>query len=267
MGSKWKNAPVYFVIAQVRFSPVLNIESYIRDIQEIFRKVGFPDYRVTQQLLINLNVNLQQNPATDTALTAPRANQVFVFSNQAKTQMLLLDSNSLTFQTTAYETFEHLSGLFFSRFEEVADRLELSYSERVGLRYLDAVMPKDGEGLEQYLVPGVLGLHSYVEKGLVLSFSESRIQSGNGMILSRVVRQNGQIGFPFDLHPTAQQMVLDRRFSGHSGSYAILDTDGYAEERHGLNIAKLKEKLAALHTQVDDAFRSTITEYAIRQWQ
>ena len=40
--SKWKNAPVVYVIVQVRFSPVLSINTYLPQIQEHFRLNEFP---------------------------------------------------------------------------------------------------------------------------------------------------------------------------------------------------------------------------------
>src|SRR5262249_51958952 len=49
---KLKHAPVVTIIGQVRFSPVLSMESYLPKIQEELRKKGFPKYdKVAQQSL------------------------------------------------------------------------------------------------------------------------------------------------------------------------------------------------------------------------
>ena len=55
MGKQWKNAPVYFVIAQVRYSPVLSLASYIARIQEDSRKVKFPDFKKGLNITFNVN--------------------------------------------------------------------------------------------------------------------------------------------------------------------------------------------------------------------
>lgn len=44
MGKKMENAPVYYVLAQVRFNAVLALEQYVPAIQDSLRKMGFPDY-------------------------------------------------------------------------------------------------------------------------------------------------------------------------------------------------------------------------------
>ena len=265
MGLKWKNAPVYFVIAQIRFSPILNIESRIPDIQEMFRRNGFPDFRQAQQFMFNLNG--QQNSVPEAATPFPEQKRLFIFSDQARTQALLLDASSLTFQTTAYETFDDLCEIFLRRFEEVTGIVSPSYTERVGIRYLDAVMPKEGENLDQYLIPEVQGLRCYSNEKLIQTFSESRIQHEDGIVLSRVVRQHGKIAYPLDLLPNAMQLILNSRFAGFEGHYAIIDTDGYNEERKNLDILELGRKLAALHKHVDHAFHETITEHATQQWK
>lgn len=263
MGLKWKNAPVYFVIAQIRFSPVVNIESFIPEIQELFRRNGFPDFQLSQRIMLHLNG--QQNSASETAM--PIQEKSFFFGNQSRTQVLLLDSNSFTLQTTTYSAFEDLSELFLRRFEEVSSLVSPSYTERVGIRYLDAVMPKDNESIDQYLIPEVQGLRTYSKEKLLQTFSESRIQHEDGIVLSRVVRLRGKVAFPLDLHPTASQMILNSRFAGFEGHYAIIDTDGYNEERENLDVERLRNKLAALHTHVDDAFHKTITKFAVQQWK
>ena len=41
---KWKNAPVVYVIVQVRFSPILSLQTYLPEIQEHFRRNSFPAF-------------------------------------------------------------------------------------------------------------------------------------------------------------------------------------------------------------------------------
>jgi uncharacterized protein (TIGR04255 family) len=43
MRAKMKSAPVYYVIVQVRFNPILSLDTYAAQIQERLRKEGFPD--------------------------------------------------------------------------------------------------------------------------------------------------------------------------------------------------------------------------------
>lgn len=61
----------------------------------------------------------------------------------------------------------------------VHECVTLAHSERIGLRYLDAVVPPGGEtGLAEYLAPGVLGLSSRLPEDVTVShsFSETHIK-------------------------------------------------------------------------------------------
>lgn len=63
MGEKLKNAPVYFVIGQVRFNPIpMPIRDNIDKIQEGFRQLGYTDYR--PQTLQQMQIVVQNNEVT-----------------------------------------------------------------------------------------------------------------------------------------------------------------------------------------------------------
>ena len=61
MGKKMKNAPVYFVLAQVRFNPLLTLDSYVPAIQETLRKAGYADFSKLMMATVNFNLAV---PAT-----------------------------------------------------------------------------------------------------------------------------------------------------------------------------------------------------------
>ena len=52
MGHMWQDAPVYFVLAQVRFNPILKLGSFVGAIQDSLRR-EYPDFpRVTTMTLV-----------------------------------------------------------------------------------------------------------------------------------------------------------------------------------------------------------------------
>lgn len=59
--------------------------------------------------------------------------------------------------------------------------------ERIGLRYSDAVLPRDGESLKEYLVPEVLGLSMREEGTLMQSFSETGLNTPAGQLIARAI--------------------------------------------------------------------------------
>lgn len=263
MGKQWKNPPVYFVIAQVRYSPVLSLASYIAKIQEDFRKAQFPDFKKVMNVTFNVGLLAGLKPGDEQPM---QQSDRYLFSDEEGTETFILDQNGLTFQTTEYKTFDVLMQTFLSRLDSLNATLSLSFSDRVGLRYLDAVMPKTGESLESYLIPHVFGIREKVNGGVQHSFTETLINFPVGKLLSRVVMQEGQIGFPPDLQLHAGGVKLNPRFAGYTGPYAIIDTDGFNDTRDRMDRSTIEKKFQGLHEQVDAVFNAIITKHAIKMW-
>jgi uncharacterized protein (TIGR04255 family) len=263
MGKQWKNPPVYFVIAQVRYSPVLSLASYIAKIQEDFRRAQFPDFKRGVNATFNLGFLAGLKPSDEQPM---QQIERYLFGNQENTETFILDQSSLTLQTTEYKTSDVFLETFLSRLQYLSETLSLSFSDRVGLRYLDAVVPKTDESLEAYLIPQVLGIRGKVAGDVQHSFTETLINVPEGKLLSRVVIQGGQIGFPPDLHPNAAGMKLNPRFTNSEGQYAVLDTDGFTEARDGIDKITIERKFRRLHEHVDAAFHAIVTKHAVKMW-
>jgi len=267
MGEQMKNAPVYFVIGQVRFnhSPV-PINEKITEIQEGFRKLGFPDYK--PQKLQQMSIVLQNNQLIQ---SPGDLRDSFEFANAQRTVLLRLEPSQLSLQAVEYTTFEDFSAKFAAALDLLTSSISLAFIERVGLRFLDAVMPREGEDLKQYLHPQLLGL-SALGDGLdtTFSLSETLMSRGEDSILARVVIQEGGIGLPHDLANAA--MELEPRFLNHTGVAAILDNDAFYAERlifesDGPVTAPVMEVLERLKALVDTVFRKSITEHAASVWE
>lgn len=268
MGKKMKRAPVYFAIAQVRHNPVLRMSDYLSQIQESMRIAGYPDFKRTVVLAFNL-FSQAPDSAAPTAVQAPSPQQVerFTFANAKCTRGFIVENNALSLQATEYDTFEIFSGEFFKGLAVIHAAVKLDYVERVGLRYLDAVVPKEGEAsLPKYLKPGVLGLaHSLGDDiDVSLSISETHFKASAGRVLARTIIQNGTLGFPMDLQPIGVNIAS--RFGGIQGVHAILDTDASHEERQAFDVASISARLTGLHDDVRMAFDAAVTPHALQVW-
>ena len=261
---KMTNAPVYFTIVQVQFNPVLDIESYVPSIQEKMRTSGFPDYRRenTQQLVFALTPAADGGSPTSPAVTLRTK---LVFGNIDKTTEFTLESNSMSLLTTAYDTSETFFKTFIDGLGIVNDVLRLEFIERVGLRYFDAIMPKQGELISEYLIPEVTGLYQKLDGNLVHSFFETLTVTGGGQLTSRVVVQDGNVGLPPEMINYTKR--INSKFTQFSGRHAVLDTDAYNVGRDKFNMEKIVEKLHALHDEVRKSFYATVTEHALSVWK
>jgi uncharacterized protein (TIGR04255 family) len=260
MGTPLKSPPVYFTLAQVQFNPILKMLDFLPAIQEGFRNIGFPDYNL--QKVFALRIAVQDGQAVP---SMPGFVDRFAFRNAQITQSFLLDSDKLIFQSTDYGRFEAFSGHLLQGMELLHKILRFDFTERVGLRYLDQVAPLGNDQLSDYLVPEVLGVSRGLGGKALRSFSEAFNEFGNVKLLSRVIIQEGGLGFPPDL--MANNMVVAQRFQKYSGLHAILDNDGFVEGREAYSADALQQHLVAIHDVLTAAFHATATPHAFAVWE
>jgi uncharacterized protein (TIGR04255 family) len=264
MGKKMSKAPVYFTVAQIRFNPILNMEGYLAAIQEKMRIARFPDFKreTIQQLTVPF-VSSSEGGQVPTPSFVPRAR--CIFGNMEGTTEFVLENSALALQTTDYDTFEIFSKMLLDGLGIVHDALKLDFTQRVGLRYLDAVLPKENESLSDYLTPEVLGLSLKLAGKLSHSFSETVTMNTSGQLVSRVIIQYGHLGLPPELMILAPR--INPRFTQPEGRHAIIDTDAFFEQREAFNLEKLGDRLLALHGEIQKSFDATVTPFAINAWE
>lgn len=263
MGQKMKQAPVYFTLVQVRFNAILALDTYAPKIQDQFRREGFPDSQKAMLATFNLNVGA---PGENSPSQVPVSQSArYTFGNMDKTAGFILDQGSLSFQTTSYDTFEKFLEIFLKGLEVVHDAVNLGYTDRIGVRYLDAVFSHKDENLSEYLNKSVLGIGENIEGELVHSFSETVVKNGSLNVVARSIVQNGPIGFPPDLQPVG--LVVEERFRAVNKLHAILDTDGSYNKREPFDLKSINAHLVTVHSEVTKVFKATVTAFAINNWK
>lgn len=264
MGKKMSNAPVYFTVAQVRFNPVLSIEGYLSTIQDRMRIAGFPDFkRVDLKQLVVPFGSAGEGGQPPVPVFLPQTH--CIFGNRDGTTEFVLQANSLSFQITAYDTFESLLTTFIKGLNIVHEALKLDFTERVGLRYLDAVLPQEGESLSDYLTVEVLGLSQKLGRELLHSFNETVTVNLKGQLISRVIIQKGKVGLPPEISVLAPR--VNSIFTQFEGLHAIVDTDAFVEQREPFNAQDIESKLNDFHDEIIKSFEATVTSHALSVWK
>ena len=257
MGKPLKSPPVYFTVVQVRFNPLLKLADYLSSIQEGMRQSGYPAFAPRQSTVLRITLSDGQS------VPQPMQHEQYLFTNVEQTHSFVLSTDALTFQSTRYGTYEAFSQQFLKGLELVHEAVRLDFTDRVGLRYLDHVMPKPGEDLVQY-VPEVMGLSSKLGGNTIHSYCETLRMVGDVGQRTRVLVQDGPLAFPPDLAP--EGMSLDNRFLQTSGRHALIDTDGFQEGRQLFSLETVHQQLDTIHTVISDAFKLTVTEHALQTW-
>lgn len=252
-------APVFYTLAQVQFNPIAQMSDYVAAMQERLRRSGFPDFRIEERLEIlfrhveGLQPNIQ-----------PQQQMRWSFMNAQRTEGYLLSSNVLVFQTTAYDSFEDFLQKTVSGLRLIHEILELDYIERIGLRYLDAIVAMGDDNLQQYLNPSLLGLSGNIAGNLSHSFSETVSMIGEGTLVARSFITEGGLAISPDLLPL--QLELSSRFTTIKERNAVMDTDYFIAKRSSFDIAEIESQLLSAHEFLRAAFKAAVTDYARQKW-
>lgn len=258
MGVPLKNPPVYFTIAQVRFNPILKLAEFLPVIQENLRNAGFPDFGVQKTVILQL-VSQNGQPAP-----VPAMQDRYSFGNLNRTHAFLLESDKLTIQSTKYGSFEDFSDLFLKGLAIVHEAVRLDFTERVGLRYLDRIIPSGSETLSLYLTSDVMGLGSRIGGKALHSYFETLCEVDAIKLYSRILTVVGGVQFPPDLVPGT--LVVDDRLAKYDGLHAILDNDGFYEAREIYSLNAVQNHLTNIHKIIGAAFRATASAHAFKIW-
>jgi uncharacterized protein (TIGR04255 family) len=260
--SKLKRAPVYFTVAQIQFNPIEEMGNYLNTIQPAFRRLGFTDFKpqAFQRIVFPFSTAEGGNAVPPSIASQSR----YSFGNIDGTESFVLETNSLAFQTTSYDVFETFSEKFLEGLKIIHSAIELSFVERIGIRYLDAVQPTKNETLADYLTSEVLGLSEKLSGLPAHSESVTVMNDDVGQLLSRVIITSGKIGFPMDIAATAPK--INSRFTDGEGRHAILDTDSSYAQRFAFGIEEVTKRLKALKLKITQSFDATVTAHAKKSW-
>lgn len=267
MANRMTNAPVFYALAQVRFNTVMAMDRYVVEFQEWMRKNEFPELQRTVQATFNLNLMVPSNEAGAAAIPPFGQQNQYRFSNMAQDTGFILDQTSLIIQATEYTDFDDFSAKFLAALTMIHESVKLSYTERVGIRYLDLVQPPLGGELPEFLERPFLGLLGKIDRVLEHSFSETRTKKDGNVLVSRAIIQDrsGPLGMPPDLSPLT--LKLADRFAKVERLHATIDTDCWYEGRDAFSIDQVARRLSDLHAEIGASFKAMVTPHALDFWK
>lgn len=259
----WGNAPLAYVLAEVRTERLADIKNYHPKVAGRFRD-EYPVQRTMHGAKL---------VATGTQLVIEQdQDMAWEFATPDNRTAVILRPNGLVLHATAYiDSVDFLARL--QRAVSVfAEEVPLVYINRLGMRYIDFVVPREGEDPEAYVDRRLnpdLGLTKQANGVTATSLATYRMDSGQQLTL-RYVRAHGKPEMPPDLG----MLSLDPSPLMKSGGVkddqltAILDTDcnlKYAPVVR-LNPAQVQEQFASIHEVSFNAFMTAITDYARKVW-
>ena len=265
MNEKMSNAPVYYALAQAHFNPVAAMAKYVDQIQDRLRREGYPLFEPQQfmQLIVPGPGQAQpQEPQIQQAVS-------WLMTRSDRTAGFILSPSTITYHTTHYQTHKEFIPELLRGLTAVHEAVSLDHVSRLGLRYLDAVLPRTGETTEQYLVGGLHGIDFNAARRHAMTESvfatDTHPLVPKGTLVVRVYRAVAPLGFPPDMLPTGLAIAPQFEIK-EPREHAIIDIDHYVEGRMPVAMDKLNDQLLSLHGTIKSVFSATTTDHARSAW-
>jgi len=250
------HAPLALVVAEIRFTDAARLrQQQTKDEVTIALEERFP---FAEQLKrADVNLTLSGTPQIQEHLGV-------VLKNMDSTETITIMSESLTYETTAYDSFEeHLEAVVAACDALVAAKVQPAV-QRVGLRYIDEVrVPEpitDVRLWDKWINDRLLG---HLEMGpgdvpatLTQGVSTYDLGEGRGLNFRYAALDQGPIVVP---------QFLKRR-AVESGPFFVLDFDGFRDfsgrEAVPLSSEVVRDSLSDVHGPCGTAFQRSITNEA-----
>ncbi|HEY9780756.1 MAG TPA: TIGR04255 family protein [Leptolyngbyaceae cyanobacterium] len=249
-----KSSPLVYVLAQVVISPILSMPDYIPAIQEKLRHKGYIKYKhaPTQEIILGPQIQLS-------------ALNRWFFTDRDEQKAVIISPQFIVIETTNYETFD----TFMQSFKEVLlifkEITNASLAERIGLRYVDVIRPKEGQALSDYLQPGLLGIPAEQFGGSKSLYRlEANAITPAGALVLRLFQSDNGSYLPPDI---SLESVKPKLQIEQGETVTVLDIDHFSLQEHDFVTDDLVESMWQLHNYTDRAFKAAVTSKALQIWE
>lgn len=260
----WSNAPLAYVLAEVRTELVSNIKDYQAKIGGLFRG-EYPVQRTMHVTrLVATENQLVIEPGNDAAMA-------WEFATPDNSIAIILRANGIVLHATTYIDSED----FLSRLQRVITLVSREvpslYLNRLGLRYIDFILPEKNEAPEDYVDKRLnpdMGL-SDKTGGVAATTSLAIYPVESGTLMFRYIRSPGKPELPPDLKTISLNPSGPMKWEPESEPQitAVLDTDCvFTCSPVKLNPAAVRKQFDLMHRDASRAFRTAITDHARKVW-
>lgn len=249
--------PLMCVLVEVRFSTVLNLETYIPKIQDLLRK-DYPLFVTDSEQNINV---------TPSGIDIQNSNK-WIFSSKDKTCSLQVTPERLVFLTKKYDRFDDFANRTHRLVAAIEDVVSPSLYSRLGLRYCDCIKtPNDTNSdddlrrlfnTESYFFPPALtklgASHS--------QRTESALKTDHGILVVRSLLNFSNLTV---LDELGRQNYVELKTDDKPSVRVILDFDHFwqdEENQKDFNANEIVSQLHNLHETSRQAFWDLTSDYA-----
>ncbi|GAB4510537.1 MAG: TIGR04255 family protein [Sulfuricaulis sp.] len=257
----WPNPPLAYVVAEVGISAHYSIAQFIPAIQESLRDV-FP--RTDEGMEVALPVG-----APNQATASDRIWRLLTPDNG---RGVFLGTRAIALHATLYQDFSEFSS-WLTRVLQAVQASKLNpFVERIGLRYIDYILPSNDHQFVEYLVPELRGVTPPSAEAAQATMWSATYPFGTYTASARVAAPMplGMIlppNFsPLPLKKPSTMLAAEQR-SQKGQPIGIIDTDCGQTPNEVFNAENLVSKFTQMHKCVSATFNALISDLAVKEWK
>jgi uncharacterized protein (TIGR04255 family) len=260
MGS-WRNPPLAYVVAEVRFSPYLTIERHVPDFQADIRK-QFP--RTLEANILRFALAGGQPGAVQ--------DKAWRFFTESQRIGIDLSARGIALHATEYKNFEVFRETVTLMLEATEKAIPDLLVEQLGLRYIDYILPAKDETGSDYLVESLRGVQPPSAPVADQAYYIAHFPFQNGGVNIRVMpRLPSGTHLPPNFGPIeiapGETMIEAQRRAQNQEIIGCIDTDRMMPIGKKLVANQLTEAFSSMHTDISTFFNAAISEKARKAWK
>ena len=260
---KWPNAPLALVLAQVRFDPEVDTE-YKVVAARLKAALGerFPAMKAVRQVKIVFG----NAPVSEGETNASEDEVGRELRSDDNRSALRLQEGVMTYTTSLYEDSQH----FLAEWRSMLDCLCAAGNvkvQRLGMRYVDFIIPTTGKTPEDYFKNGFGQLpHVFEEIAQTAFISHEYPMGSGGAMRVQFGRGIAPPSLPPDLDGSVllPPVLLNKYTEGRPS--AVLDIDRWLIVPRRLQATEIADEFQSLRNDICKAFSRTITPAAEAEW-
>jgi uncharacterized protein (TIGR04255 family) len=258
-----KNAPLAAVVAEVRFAETLKIEERVPDLQEALED-KYPR-------LERFNIQTVEFGDGDAKFSPERR---WDFYSAGGFHAVSLTKTALALHATEYADFDNDFSKRLAHVLSIFGRIVPGrYVERIGLRYIDLVIPRPGEQPEAYLNSPISNLSAIwpsaqlQQSASIFAFSRENRTTRFRCILRQPSASPipPDFALPINLKKSARTEACERQGPSQIG-IAVLDFDSSCIPNMTFDADLVHSQFSTLHDDSSELFKSVINDHARTEW-
>lgn len=258
----WKNAPLGYAVAEVAISPHYTLQQHIPAVQQALRPL-FPRTAEGFGLRIGLS--------DPNAMPQPQQEQFWQLTAADNSRGVQIGTRAFALHATEYQTYEAFAVDLEAMLKAVSGAQIGAFVERIGIRYVDYILPSEGHRPEEYVVEALRGL-ALPQAGQTQSATWAGTYAvDNSFINLRVLAPAppGMLLPPnFAALPLSKPATMSRAEHDYVNRkpFGLIDTDCFRPISATLDVETLMAAFRQLHELVSSSFRAVMSDLAREEW-